>query len=920
MTSVIELNIRQYIKNQNCYFVFPSDIDAQQWGRKSCTFDFLHTVASDRFLAWDKFKEMMCKTDGGLRPVSAELRLLFTTNLIKRNKEAVASGITDNGLPLISVIPKQFAEDGGIFADSITATLPYLTYWQQRHAANGGNADNEDTDLLTIKKLYNDFLSATNTYEISDICFEFAATDNCYIIFYPELIEDWSIYKDIFLEHNDKVKIVKIQQDKIESNLNLYESARTELRGIILSIKKLYEEDGVAYEDIAVNVPDLKNIEAYIKREFALYDIPMHAHSGRALAEYETGRFWKAADECVQNNWTFKSIKALLFNNHLPWKMPDINQELIRFAINNNCLCGYYEDSGFVDVLENALFLSPNTLLHEYYKKLKKTVTGMTHSKSFTILIKNFFDFRKYFFSEQSKDEDEDKESYENKILSNSLSRCIEELWNLVNIEKKYSIPMPENPYSFFISMLKKKQYVPAREDNGVHIFEYRVAAASPFKYRFIMNVSQNAASIVYKPLKFLNNDKRKALNVEDISVSAEYFKAYNAQYISCSLHAFSGWSLPHSFWNDRIKNAVPQPDSYTEEKSWWADEALFPVNLYPAQKMSFKNWFAVYSASKQNAKEGKQKIILPEYKEKIMQKDHNVLGISSNEENSCIKVSASDLNIFFECPQKWLYGRLLDIKELKVEAEMLDADSKGLILHLVLSKLYKKIKETDKIFIAKNIPLYKEWLFEITSEYFLTQNEHPSVLIKPFVVPLTRSVCNILGSYLVSESKKYDGYGIDELECYIEQNCELPLSGSILLKGFIDRVSIDKKNNPVIIDYKTKNTPAIRDCTANENGDLFNFQMAVYVKLYENLKNKKIASAVFASLVDRDYTTIIDDETKKDRAVYQNTMYALEEYLKIYHDKVLAYDLSTKDVSSFICHSCDYKTVCRKTYHLNTG
>jgi RecB family exonuclease len=160
------------------------------------------------------------------------------------------------------------------------------------------------------------------------------------------------------------------------------------------------------------------------------------------------------------------------------------------------------------------------------------------------------------------------------------------------------------------------------------------------------------------------------------------------------------------------------------------------------------------------------------------------------------------------------------------------------------------------------------------------------------------------------AEAKRFDSYGIEVLEQHVEQ-----IYDTFFLKGDIDRVSIDEEGDPVIFDYKTKGTPKISACTANENGEISDFQMAVYIKMYEKIQNKKISYAAFASLIDREYTVIIDNASKKTREAYDETMYVLEEYINMYCAKVLAFDLSTKNVPFSTCISCEYKTICRKTY-----
>jgi hypothetical protein len=743
---------------------------------------------------------------------------------------------------------------------------------------------------------------------------------NRYIIFYPELIEDWGQYKNL-LEERQGIKIdnpakpeniitVTLKPSKTAGKLYLYESSRAELRSVINEILRLHNEEQVYYEDIALNVPELKKIESYITREFSLYDIPVHAHSGAMLGEYGTGRFWRAVSECVQNKWTFMSVKSLLLNNQIPWKKMETNRALINFGIENNCVCGYFDDNKYVDVWETALFVSQKKEMHSYYVKLVKTLTKMCRAKTFDELRIHFFDFRINFFSDNAPVTDETiMDVSKNQESDAVLSRCIDELWNLIALEKDFPFLTPEDPYGFFISVLDKKQYVPRREEKGVHLFDYKMAAASPFKYHFVINANQESASIVYKPLKFLNDEKRKVLGVEDNSASIDYFNAYKNVcsgnfYISAASHSFTGWKIPHSFYSGHIEQAVLKSDMRTEEVLWWDCGGVFPSTLSSGQVRGFKKWYSIQQIMPAQNKIPLAANYIPYYSR---------ISTSDSEE-VYIKSSATDLTVFFDCPRKWLYSRVLGIEEFQDEARLLDDNSKGLIYHAVLSLLFNKIKLIDKCFKKENISLYNDWLEQITKDYFINKLDIPNVLLKPFLSALTLSVIKTLKKYLNTEAVNFNNYAVEGTECLFSMQV-----GGLILKGFIDRVSINLEGEPVIIDYKTKNTPSFKSCVADSNNQLENFQIACYVKLYEALNNKKTEQAVFSSLVDHKIVSVIDaDQNKNNRAEFEKTITALDTYIQTYKEKVSTMCISSKDVPFYKCLSCIYKHICRKTYMLN--
>ncbi|GMO42070.1 MAG: PD-(D/E)XK nuclease family protein [Termitinemataceae bacterium] len=931
----IESAIKQHLKDKNYFFVFQSDIDAKQWLRRSCTFEGGITLASGRFMAWDKFIEINfyphCES-GAKKSISYEMRLLFVYKLIKENAALAEEKTALNGLPLtlltpfISIIPVKYAKEGYMFAHSIASILPHLDYWQQRKNESGLPLDNEDKDLLVIKNMYTEFLKTTGFFEASYFSLamqnqkEFTqrlkdANGNKYIIFYPELIEDFSQYENIFKSHEffNHIETVNIKKSDEIGTLKLYETSASELRSVILQMQDLHTAHNVPYEDMALNVCGLKNLEPYIAKEFSQYGIPLHSHSGKALTDYGSGAIWNAINECVQTKWTFVSLKKLLFNNFIRWISIERNKELIDFGMRNNCVCGYYINDKYVDVWEAALFVSGKEDLHEYYVKLKTTLTNMTRAKTFAAIRKSFFDFRTHFLQPHEKNFENGQS--ENDQCELVLSRCIDELWELINLEKQFPALMPDNPFAFFLSMLERKQYVPRRPEIGVNVFAFPIAATSPFKYHFIINANQSDASISHKPLKFLNNEKRKSLSLEDHSAGGETFCAYKnvcTHYsVSASSHTYSGWKIPNSFWSEHLENAAVPPtaiDNFYLEKLYWANGLEFKINLYPVQKESFLKWQNIVAAEHAAHKQ-KEKKLHPLYLQHIL----------DNKMPNIVKTSATDLDAFFTCRKKWLYSCVLKLWELPLNALLFDDKSRGIIFHNILEELFRRIQKDDKIFKAENMERYKDHLHDITCA--VVKKQRNNILIEPFFRPLSKSIYNILSDYLEVEGKYFDSYRIELLEEEFSKLLEWD-DGKVLLTGRIDRVSLDKEGKAIIIDYKTVQKKTLKSYRKDENGEIKNFQMACYVSLYEQQiqEQKKVSAGIFVSLIESGTKALKvifnDNEPKKTtRENFEDTLLVLNESIRFYRDCVTKLNLSNEPIDFETCIECTYKHICRTTY-----
>ncbi|MDR2659695.1 MAG: hypothetical protein LBC27_06885, partial [Spirochaetaceae bacterium] len=684
---------------ENIRFVFPTQTAAFFWAQKVLSLLDIKALAMDRFLAWDKFKESCIRTEiKGLKAANSVHRALFSVNLAERNAK--------NRL-FSALIPAKYSAEGAIFAQGLAKILPLLRLWHENYERFVKNpADEEDRDFLTLEEEYKNFLSAHNLFESAWERPPFKETENEYFIFYPELIEDFAEHEQLLGSPN--IHIVKIDETQKVKQLYQFDSSRAELRAAILEIRRLYEEEKIPYEDMSISAPELDVLEPYIKREAALYDVPLHLRSGKALSQYGAGAFFSLVKDCVSNHFSFSSLKALLLNNHLPWRSPEKNESLIRFGIDNNCVSSYHDNSVLKDVWEEA-FRMEKSELYSYYKDIKYKLYGIVNSKSFE-------DIRKYYFAFRGEWDDENGTSL---FLRSACSaecyditaRCIEELSSLIQMQGMIPDITISDVLSFYIEQLNEKQYVPEREDGGVNVFQYKVAAAAPFAAHFVLNANQKKAAVIYRGLKFLRPDKRKKLRLleDDHDATSAFFRAYNSgltpkSYIwySASSLTFSGWNMPHSFFNDNSVVFAPNTafaDAYTAEKDWWADDAnQFPSRLFPVQKNGFNFWrnapaangFNLINMSFSGAAEngGAENGNAVEMLHSIIAIIVEKIAAKKFEEGS-LRVSATDLNSFYKCAVFWLFENVFDIDEENLEARLLDDRSKGMLFHDILFNLF---------------------------------------------------------------------------------------------------------------------------------------------------------------------------------------------------------------------------------------
>jgi RecB family exonuclease len=940
--------IQKEINNPRVFFVFPSDIAAGLWARKAGEFAGVRSVAVNRFTAWDRFKETAIRAETpGRQPVSSVVRKLFAEKLVKKNAA---------GPFLASLIPLEYAEEGGRFAPFIAALLPGLGYWERRvREAESYTADAEDRDFSYLKSAYAAFLEENRLFEPSWQEFTVRDKGGKYYIFFPEAMEDYGEYGEL-LENNGAFEIIRRARNREPLILYRYSSVRAEIRDAALEIRRLHES-GIPYEDMAVNVPQLDDLAPYIGRELSLYGIPCRLGAGKPLSAYGAGRLFTLIQNCVTGDFSFAAVKALLLNIHLPWARPDRNRELIEFGVSHNCLSPYREKGEPKDIWREAFNLSPREeLLRRYYNGLKEELTALAGAKS-------FLDIRRFYFAFRNASLDMSLCTAESDAV---LARCVEELSVLIRLEEEYPHLRPDSPFGFYLSLLGETPYVPNQDRGGVNLFPYRVAAAAPYRCHFVLNASQNAASVVYRPLDFLRQDKRRRLGLDDADVSGDFFSLYRPPApqgapgycrISASVEALSGWTIPHSFFTGAeegedagsIRDLTPQGgDPFYLEKSWWAaggagagktaetgknaGDAEFPPRLFPVQREGFQNWSALLRGGRAK---GFNLLVrqfppawpfLPVIREAVQKTQWSPApetagdAAGNGESPRYLRVSATGLNRFFYCPASWFFERILDIQDYSLEAELMDNRALGNLYHEILKNLFQTIHDRDGRFLPEHLEDYRSWAERLAGEAAEKFRAFQGPLSVPLLSAQSRAISSRIARLLETEAEYFPRYTVAGLErrfSSIRRVNSIP----VLLVGTLDRVLVSGDDEPVIIDYKTNYTPSKGASALGEDGTIADYQMAVYVALYEEDAAVPIGGAYFISIKQNDLTAVIGKPKRKrgfSREEYQPTLDALDIHIRHFAESVERGEFFPRPLNRETCGDCGYKKICRTTYTLN--
>jgi hypothetical protein len=955
----VETILLENINKDNSRFIFPTDIAASGWADHLLRLKG-GTVAMNKFIAWDVFKQNSIKSKvQNKKSIPSALRKIFVSRLLADNAEAVKHGKTPI---LTSLIREKWAHGAAQFSPWLTELLPQLGSWFNRITGlpidgiageDAGRAalnfTGDDRDMFVLALRYAQFLEERGLFEPAWETPPFNDEGMECFIFFPESLSDYGEYREI-LASSGHVKIVSaVEAENPPCDTFFYVNARREITEASLYIRALHENENVNWDAIALCLPDSENYEPYVLREFENRNIPFVKRSSNALTDYGAGRFFLSVTDCTSRDFAFSAFTGLVLNKNLPWKDSESIDNLVYFGINNNCISSWVEKregkEQAVNVWEDA-FEKPvggiDAASRNFYFDLKRRLRSLRAAASFSEIRRQYFSFRERFF-------DMEKCTHETDLI---LSRCISELMYLIEIENSFPDVKASDPYLFFCEYLSEINYLEKTKASGVNILPYKTAAASPFDCHIVLGAGQDSLSVVYKRLDFLPRKKREELGIFDEDASAAFinmhkFNSLKTAAFFCSEQAFSGFTVAHSkigapskpkenYANDPVLGAKFSKDYYRLESDF---ENAKPFILHENQKNGYENWRV-----RRKHPDGGEKPAL----EKALDYIRKKLAYSSDFPQK-YSVSASSLNIYYQCSLKWLFQRVLGIENEQIEANLTAENISGIIYHAALDMFFSKIKEKDEPLAA---PVYSDRGAELPSSYKKLLQTCVDKIFDGFPSIQTQAQTNeedvkrtqmsALTSRFLRAEKRYFLFNLENCiarflslfsGCFV-LGCETSYQsprGAFFLNGKLDCILKDKDGKYIIVDFKLKYLPNRGDCTGDGDSGLCDFQLPMYITLAEEKEKIEIGTALFFSILNTVPQVIIgkvtDTQTeenfpKKEEDVILHNGDMYKEIMKEFDKRTLQFadEISTGKFSVFeqdskVCYSCQFNRICRKVY-----
>jgi len=974
--NLVETILLENIDKPSSFFVFPTDIAVSRWVDRALVLRGHGTVAMEKFIAWDKFKQNSIRSKvQSKQSIPSVLRKMFAGMLIRENAELCA----ENREPVFSaLIQTKWAGQADSFADWLAGILPHLALWFrqatglpvseiQGDAASrvAESLSGEDRDLFTLALRYTQFLIGHDLFEPAWETPPFDDTGKECFIFFSESLLDFEEYREL-LEASEHVKIVQTHSagaERQNHDVFFYTNSRSEITEAALYILALHNDQNVSWDSISVSVPETEAYGPYLFREFENRNIPYIRQTGKPLTSYPAGQLFTAVADCASSDFSFSSMTALLLNRRLPWKDGREIQDLIDFGIKNNCITSWVEKKETkVNVWEDAFLhpfggLRPQTRF--FFEDLKRKTNAMRHAQSFAEIRKHYFIFRERFFDMENCLEETDL----------VLSRCISELVYLTEIEKSFPDVRLTDPFAFFTGYLDEVAYLAQQSASGVAILPYRTAAPAPFDCHIILGASQNNLQTVFSPLAFLSGNRRKKLGISDNDASLAFIRLH--QFNSglpaaffCSEQTFAGYAIPHNALDAALKPSRRFGET-PEHKAKFATDLYLAENLYYSslhfhathgggelerkipcttihtnQELGFRAW----QHRRENVPVGNT----------TLNNEHPLsvlIRARLCRDGKPLSVSPSSLGPYFQCPLQWVFARVLQLEALEIEAGLMASNIAGLVYHAILNLFLEDlIKTGEAISLPVNGGTDKKPKPELPEYYRRLLAEKIETVFESFprLPGSDRTEMSMLTARLLRAEKKlfyvrlenflaefisfFAGYRVVASEPRYSIENDL-----YCLNGIVDCILQDtRKDSPAngslaIVDFKATVIPKLSDCFTEEG--LGDFQIPAYLRLAEAALKKEVHTTLFFSIADAKtqvwfgaIQNVLSDASVPKKAedritrtgdVFAAIMKEFDEKTERFAREVSTGTFPFSPLYPRQCLGCKYDKVCRALYRI---
>ena len=825
------------------------------------------------------------------------VRMLFLYEQLERNRRAPY---------LRQIIPTRYRNDCLVFLQTLQRFLPVMHRIESLRIDWPDFSRDKLEDLENLYAKYRTFLAEAGLFEPNYERPRFQPGEKTYLLFFPELIEDFPEFADLVAQQAQATCIPIPEAVRERTAVQVFETSLEEIRATMLRVSKLLDTKSDPH-GIILTVGKLEEVEPLLRREAELFAIPLQIHRGKPLSDFPQGKFFQKLFSSAESSFSVAAMKALLLCRSIPWKQERLCNGLIRLGLDSRIVRNTAAaDSWRLSIESARLNGNPRNLplgrISGFYTTLKNQIMEIADAGSFSDLKNSLTSFSASFL-DLTRLSDE-----ELKIFQFTLGSLDELDW----AEEFVSVPQA-SVFRIWWIYLHQRLYVPRQNTPGISVYPYRVSEGMYPEQHFVINASQGATSHTPRRYPFLKLHEEQYLGDVQSDLSAAHLQLYSHSgekvSFSYSRRDFQRSNLPPPLFLKACIAAEPskqsdRPDPYDLERKAWIGGNTFP--LQPTQKYGYLSASVGALAAKSidvTSHQLQDKRLIHSLQNRLRKED----------DEGRFHISATALERFSLCPFQFLFEHLLEVDSEEYEPMMIDPREFGILMHRVLQAFYHQLVESDprgKLFPDRREE-YRERIRSIVSKTCIDFRGKTPALLEPIWAQMRCRVEELALTFLdvdfaVMSEEQTQG-------CEIQLQVLLSDIDSVLV-GKIDRIN----HNPTgytVVDYKKKHVPKKADIFCDEPESM---QMLIYIYLM-NENNLPVSRAAFYSFENGRYHFVFGGPRTNmaDTGSIQRSIELVKERIFRMRDRILSGDFRIEKSSRVQCSRCRLQEICRHHYHL---
>jgi RecB family exonuclease len=884
------LTLRQRIQSllgQNSWrFVFPSEISARHWRHAALRLGKGRAVWGDRFLSWDRFKELAFGLSETRRPVNGIIRTLFAVHMAAENSTSPF---------LTRLLPADGSEAGGSVRE-LSRILPRLHTLVPRLEAKQWPLA---ADLRELHRRYSSFLEKNGLYEPTMLSPSLETLEHSYLLAFPETLEDFNAYRP-WIEGHPRIELFSPNGENTIP-IELHPNERMEASALFRNIRGLIL-DGVRPEEIAITLPDIENTRTFIEEAAHRYDIPLEFRTGRGLGEYSGVRFFRSLAELQGSSWEIGALKNLVLNAGVPWKEPEALRRLIRDGIEAYVVRNWRDSDG-AHGWEEQLTLAGRKKSLTLYRRLNSALKTATSAGNFSDTAASLQAFIGTFLETSRWRE-------ESPIQLKAFQRALEILNDFTRAETGFPELRVPSPYAVWTAAIEEAGYVEQQPRSGIPVYPYRVSAGIFPRYHFLPFLTQESSRIVWDRGFPLNEAQREEAEISDDDVSRVYLRLYlgSGEQVrpSCSRQGYSGPGLPPGLFVENGLEAEAGSEEGLDPET--EDELFFREAFVPGSPAS--SWQQRgFSAFRETGGLARGWSLLDSPIPHAGLAEELKKRYLNNPRRKGISPTA--LDSFWSCPFAFLFTAILELPEEEYRPLVRDHRMEGILIHRVLEAFCRSLEQ--KPFLSAETESYRERLRAmLRSEENSMHGPRP---LRPAWEASLSLLEELLLLYPEAEAKLFDGF----TTALAERTLETEIDG-IQVTGRIDRVARGPAGELLIVDYKKGFSLRSSELKGGDRTPA-TMQLPFYALLLEavgTLSGKEELISAYYVAADGRYRILSScrplgrSRSVLDEEEFRDLMRTTREHLSVMAARIAAGDFRS---SSDTCAGCTLRSLCRERY-----